>query len=96
MSFTAELSYAEKNRTLSNSEINELHKILEQMLKRDILQALETSQKEYGIDYLGIYRHFKASYGSYFNAINWEEIYGSANTDAEAEVTVSASELPQK
>lgn len=96
MSFTAELSYAEKKRTISNSEINELHKILEQMLKRGILQALETSQKAYGIDYLGIYRYFKASYGNYFNTINWEEIYCSANMDAEAEVTISASELPQK
>jgi spore germination protein KC len=96
MEFTAEVSYSDKAFLLSAEQAQSIQAALEEQTKRDILQTLAASQKEYENDYLGIYRYFRTKYNSAFQTMDWQKIYAQADVTAETKVNIVSSKLPQK
>lgn len=91
MDFIAELNYMDKIRIINDSDRMQLQNILAEHIKQDILLALETSQKEYCSDYLGIYRSFRAKYNSDFKTIDWDTLYRDATLSLETKVIITHS-----
>ncbi|MGI6169621.1 MAG: Ger(x)C family spore germination protein [Christensenellales bacterium] len=94
-SFNAVLNYTDVMHSVTKADRESLQYLLEEAVRQDIVQALETSQ-EYAADYLGIYRHFRAQHNSAFQTINWEQVYSSAKTQVTTDVAIIYSELPQE
>ena len=55
---------------IPKEKMKELEKKISERVKNDISQAIETSQKEYGCDYLYFYKYFRAKYNSDFKKMN--------------------------
>ncbi len=96
MGFKAVLNYGATAQPLTIADREALEDLLEEAVLDDILQALDTSQKEYALDYLGIYRHFRAQHNSAFQTIDWKQAYSDAATEVTTDVTLVQSELPQE
>lgn len=96
MKFKAALNYAATAQPLTIADREALEDLLEEAILQDIVQALDTSQKEYALDYLGIYRYFRAQHNSAFKTIDWKQAYRDAATEVTTDVTLVRSELPQE
>lgn len=96
MNFSSELNYADKATILTKSDIRQLQTSLAEMIKQDILHAIDTSQNRYQTDYLGIYRYFRKNYNSNFKTLDWEQLYSEAKVKVETKVTILNSSLPQR
>ncbi len=96
MGFKAVLNYASTAQPVTIGDREALQRLLEEAVLEDIVQALDTSQKEYALDYLGIYRHFRAQHNSAFQTIDWKQAYSDAMTEVTTDVTLVRSELPQE
>ena len=95
LSFKAALNYMAVMQPVTKADRDSLQRLLEEAVRQDIVQALETSQG-YAVDYLGIYRYFRAQHNSAFKTIDWEQVYSGAETHVTADVTIAHSELPQE
>lgn len=96
MDFSTILNYMNKIHPISTSDKDELQALLSEVLKQDILSALETSQKQYALDYLEIYRYFRAQNNRVFKNINWQQAYADAAVEVEVNATINLSELPRE
>jgi Ger(x)C family germination protein len=94
MNFTAELNYSDTLIPLKDTDKDKLQNMLADRIKQDILEAVETSQKEYGVYYLEIYRYFKAEHNSDFKHIDWEKIYADSTVEVETKVIFLHSDIP--
>lgn len=96
MSFKAVLNYVAVAQPVTKADQESLQRLLEEAVRQDVVQALDTSQKEYALDYLGIYRHFRAQHNSTYKTIDWEQTYSGATTQVMTDVTIVHSEVPQE
>ena len=94
-SFKTVLNYMAEMYPITKADREMLQYMLEEVTRQDIIEALETSQ-EYAVDYLEIYRHFRAQHNSEFKSIDWEQVYRDAEIQVTTDVAIVRSELPQE
>lgn len=93
MNLTAHLIYTSGINKVDSDGFKSLGKEVEKKIKQDILDAIETSQKEFECDYLSFYKFFRSKYNSDFETMNWNEKYKEAKFNVDISVEASPSNL---
>ncbi len=96
MKFTAEIQYADKATVINKETLQGLQVLLADFIKKDIVQTLQVSQKQYQTDYLNIYKYFRAKYNSDFKNLDWQQLYASSETSVSVNASIKTSKLPIK
>ncbi|MDR0930501.1 MAG: Ger(x)C family spore germination protein [Clostridiales bacterium] len=76
--FDANYISSEVFQKLNGEHLKEFIPDLQAQIYQNIADELWRSQQEYGIDYLGLYRYFRANYYSEFKNSDWREMYKNA------------------
>jgi Ger(x)C family germination protein len=93
VSLNLEILYLSKEYRIDNEKTKALEKKLSDIVKRDILKAIETSQKDFECDYFYFYKYFRAKYNSDFKNMNWNERYKEAQFNVEVDAKVVPGNL---
>lgn len=78
---------------LSNENIKKVDKIIEYEIKKNVLAAINRSQKEFKSDVFGFARYFKAENPMVYRTINWEKEYTEAVFHVNVDTTITSTGL---
>lgn len=78
LDFNVDLLYEYVKGPISEETIKELELIIEEMVKKEVISAIEKSQQVHKCDYFGFGRYFKAQNGKIFKNIDWRAEYPDA------------------
>jgi hypothetical protein len=81
LEFKATLLYPEKIKPLTDMDMEKIHRVLLEELKREFTQTLEQSQQAYRCDYLRLHDYFRIAYPEEYKRMNWAEEYDRARFD---------------
>lgn len=78
---------------LSNADIKDLEKRIEDELKKNVLVAIQRSQKEFKSDVFGFARYFKAENPMVYRTIDWVKNYPDAVFHVNMNTTITSTGL---
>ncbi|MFA5881301.1 MAG: Ger(x)C family spore germination protein [Eubacteriales bacterium] len=75
------------------SSLNKLEKVFSQVITENIKSAVDKSQKELGIDYLGFGKALEKSNPEYYKKLDWEKTFPSVPVNIEVKTGISMVSL---
>ena len=78
LDFKAKMIFMDKFTHVNSSYKESFAEECKKVIKNEICQTIQQSQKELGCDYLGFYKDFRAKYPREFSSLHWDETYRDA------------------
>lgn len=78
---------------LTDKDYKKITELVEEEIKADILNAVDTAQNKLGYDYLRFDDAFRVKYPKQFEALNWTDAFKKAKMDASVTVNIKHTSL---
>lgn len=91
----AKLMYQYINTIISNKTLDQIEEIAKKEIKKDIMDAIEKSQKEFETDYLEFLRYFRAQNPEAYKKVNWKDEYPNAEVNVNVDFKLLNQNLIQ-
>jgi spore germination protein KC len=85
--------YPETFRRFSPQELSVMVEDVRSQAGRDLEDTIYLAQNEYGCDYLGFYRIFKAKFGSLYDSLDWKQAFREAEIRVNVTARFAGSEM---
>jgi len=96
MNFDATINIIDKMEPISQEDFTSISKNIEETTKKDLEQAIDTSQHKYKCDYLNFYKYYRINYLKEFEKADWCELYSNAKVNITTHVNITQTDIPLK
>lgn len=93
LKFNTQLQYEYFLEDLNKEDLASIEKEVSSKIKKDVMYALEKSQKEFKCDVFGFARHFKGKYPNIYKELTWEDAYDQAVFNVNVKTTLINTRL---
>lgn len=93
LKFNTQLQYEYFLENLNKEELANIEKEVSNKIKKDVMYALERSQKEFKCDVFGFARYFKGKYPNIYKELTWEDAYDQAVFNVNVKTTLINTRL---
>lgn len=93
LKFNTQLQYEYFLEDLNKEDLASIEKEVSNKIKKDVMYALEKSQKEFKCDVFGFARHFKGKYPNIYKELTWEDAYDQAVFNVNVKTTLINTRL---
>lgn len=78
---------------LNKEDLAKIEKEVSNKIKKDVMYALEKSQKEFNCDVFGFARYFKGKYPNIYRGLTWEDTYDQVVFNVNVKTTLINTRL---
>lgn len=82
-----------KKYKIDTGKTRALKKKIADVVKKDVLKAIEESQKKFQCDYLYFYKYFRGKYNTEYKNMNWNNKYKEAKFNIEINTDIISGNL---
>ncbi len=93
LKFNTQLQYEYLLEDLNKKDLSSIEKEVSNKIKKDVMYALEKSQKEFKCDVFGFARYFKGKYPNIYKELTWEDAYDQAVFNVNVQTTLINTRL---
>lgn len=93
LNLAAELRYQYYLKPISDKQIKELENMVSEKVKKDILDIIERSQKEFKSDIFHFVKYFRADHPKIYEQIKWEDEYPQAIIEVNVKTKIVNQDL---